>query len=165
MPSSPDKITRRQREVLDHLSERAAFTREKASMVYGMDSNVAGTLARLGVINKRYDAEAGDVYWIRGGEESATGESVPAGFVVLLNRDVKTPSGRMENFFLARAPYDGKGTTFRRLLRGWMKTLDLRTKDLLGGTWGFEMIAADAPVFDGDHVILDDRGQKDDRDS
>jgi hypothetical protein len=153
-------VTRRQREVLDHLSKRDAFSREKACPpAVGLDYNVAGTLARLGTINKRYDAQAGDVYWIRGEGEPATGESVPAGFVILLTRDVKTPSGRSENFFLARAPYDGKGTTFRRLLRGWMKTLSLRNKDLLGGTWGFEMIVADSPAFGGDHVILDEAGQ------
>lgn len=58
---------------------------------------------------------------------------------------------------LARAPYDGKGTTFRKLLRGWMQTLQLHTKDLLGGTGGFEVIPADAPVFEGDHVILEAR--------
>ncbi len=148
--------TKRQREVLDHLSESGAFSREKAvTPASVLDYNVAGTLARLGVINKRYDAEAGDVYWIRGEGEPATGESVPAGFVILLTRDIKTPSGQMENFFLARAPYDGKGTTFRRLLRRWMKELNLRTKDLLGGTWGFETIVADSPVFNGDHVIID----------
>ena len=148
-------ITRRQQEVLDHLSVRGAFSRGEARFVYGADSNVADTLARRGVINKRYDAERGAIYWIRGEGETATSDSVPAGFVVILTRDVTTPSGRKENFFLARAPYDGKGTTFRRLLRGWMRTLDLRAKDLLGGTWSFEIMAADAPVFGGDHVILD----------
>lgn len=150
-------ITRRQREVLDHLIERAAFSQEKARLVPGLDINVAEKLAADGVINKRYDAEHGAVYWIRSEGEPATGASVPAGFVMILdNRDVKTPSGRSENFFLARARYDGKGTTFRRLLRGWMQTLDLRNKDLLGGTWGVEVIPADSPVFSGDHVILEE---------
>lgn len=150
-------ITRRQREVLDHLSERAAFSRETASMTAtGSDVGVADRLAAAGVVNKRYDESRGEVYWIRGEGEEATGASVPAGFVVILDRDVATPSGRRENFFVARARYDGKGTTFRRLLRGWMQTLGLKSKDLLGGTWGFELIPADSPVFGGDHVILDE---------
>jgi len=149
-------ITRRQREVLDHLSEHTAFSREKASMVYGSDSSVAENLAARGVINKRYDAARGEVYWVRAEGEAATGASIPTGFFVILNRDVKTPTGKSENFFLARAPYDGKGTTFRRLLRSWMRALGLRSKDLLGGTWGFEVHEPDGPMFAGDHVILDE---------
>ena len=126
-------------------------------MVYGGDSNVAEKLAAGGVINKRYDAKRGEIYWIRAEAEPATGASIVAGFVVILqDRDVKTPSGRAENFFLARARYDGKGTTFRRLLRGWMQTLDLRRKDLLGGSFGIELIPADSPVFAGDHLILEE---------
>ena len=154
-------ITRRQREVLDHLSAHAAFSRDKASMTAsGSDVNVAEKLAADGVINKRYDAERGAVYWIRSKDEPASGTSVLAGFVVILtDRDLKTPGGRHENLFLARALYDGKGTTLRRLLRGWMQTLDLRNKDLLGGSWGVELIPADSPVFGGDHVILDETPQ------
>lgn len=150
------KITRRQREILDHLSEKAAFSSSNARMTRsGLDVNVADTLAKRGVINKRYDAEGNTVYWIRAEGEAETSDSIPTGFVVILSRDVTTPSGRKENLFLARAPYDGKGTTFRRLLRGWMKTLNLRNKDLLGGTWGFELKLPDSPIFSGDHVILD----------
>lgn len=153
---TPAKITRRQREVLDDLSEHAAFSSEKARPVSGIDSNVAEKLAALGLVNKRYEAKWGPAYWIRAEGEPATGQSVPAGFVVILHKDVTTPSGRTENLFLARARYDGKGATFRRLLRGWMTTLHLKPKDLLGSTWGFELIAHDAPVFSGDHVILDE---------
>ena len=148
------KVTRRQREVLDHLSVRGAFSRAEAHFVYGTDSGVADTLARRGVINKRYDRERGEIYWIRGEGEPATTDSVPAGFVVILNRDIVTPKGRKENLFLGRAPYDGKAKTFQRLLRGWMEKLDLRNKDLLGYA-NFETIGADDPVFGGDHVILD----------
>jgi len=151
---SMSSVTRRQREVLDHLNMKGAFSREKAATVYGTDSNVADTLARIGKINKRYDTKLGDIYWIRSEDEPATGNSVPAGFVVILNRDLTTPSGRAENFFLARALYDGKGATFRRLRQGWMKALGLRPKDLLG-YGGTELIEPDAPVFAGDHVILD----------
>ncbi len=152
------KITRRQREVLDHLSEKAAFTRETARAVYsGMDSNIADTLAARGVINKRYNAAYGPAYWIRSDNEAATTARIPTGFVVILsNKHVTTPSGRTENLFLARASWDGKGPAFRRLLRGWMQTLNLRSKDLSGGTWGFEVIPPDAAVFNGDHVILDE---------
>ena len=151
-------ITRRQREVLDHLSAHAAFSRAKASMTAsGSDMYVAEKLAAEGVINKRYDAERGAVYWIRGQDEPATGASVLAGFVVILtDRDLKTPGGRHENLFLAHARYDGKGTTLRRLLRGWMQRLDLHNKDLLGGAFGIELIPADSPVFSGDHFILDE---------
>lgn len=149
------KLPSRQREVLDYLSKHDAFSSGKAHGVVGFDEFSAEKLAQRGVINKRYDTSHGAVYWIRGEGELATGTSVPAGFIVVLHRDVTTPSGRIENFFLARALYDGRGTTFRRLLRGWMGTLGLRRRDLLSGTMGFELIAADAPVFDGDHVILD----------
>lgn len=154
MPKGPP-ISRRQREVLDYLAKREAFSRERAQDVFGVDERPAEKLAQHGIVNKRYDASRGAVYWIRGEAEPATGASVPAGFLVILHHNVTTPAGRAENFFLARAPYDGRGVTFRRLLRGWMTTLGLRNKDLLGSSMGFELIAADAPVFDGDHLILD----------
>lgn len=147
--------TRRQREVLDYLTERSARSSESASMTYGTDHGVAEKLVELGVLNKRYDAERGLVYWIRAEGEPATGTSVPVGFVVILGRDVTTPGGRGENFFLARASYDARTVTLRRLLRGWLRELGLRPADLSGGTWGIELVLADAPVFDGDHVILE----------
>lgn len=153
MPSP--RITPNQREVLDHLSKHAAFSRERAHAVPGFDDVAAEKLAQRGVLNKRYVSTYGAAYWIRGQDEDATGTSVPAGFIVVLHRDLTTPSGKTENLFLARASYDGKGTTFRRLLRGWMHALGLRNKDLLSGSMGFELIAPDAPVFNGDHVILD----------
>ena len=149
-------ITRRQREVLDHLSAKSAFSSEKAAnTATGLDENVADTLASRGMINKRYDTTRGSLYWIRAEGEPQTTASVPAGFIVILTKSVTTPSGRPENFFLARASYDGKGTTFRRLLRGWMRKLNLRAKDLISGSWAVEQIAADSAVFGGDHVILD----------
>ena len=156
--TTTSKPTRRQREVLDHLSRRGAFSREKASWLFGGDTKPAETLAAAGVLNKRYDEAQGALYWIRPEGEQATGADIAAGFVVILeDRTVQTPSGRRENFFVGRATrYDGKGTTFRRLLRGWMQRLGLRNKDLLGGTWGIEMIPGDSPVFAGDHVILED---------
>ena len=153
MPSS--RIMPNQREVLDHLSKHAAFSREKARAVPGFDEVPAEKLTQQGVLNKRYVSTYGAAYWIRSEGEEATGTSVPAGFIVILHRDLTTPSGKTENLFLARAPYDGKGATFRRLLRGWMNVLGLRNKDLLNSSMGFELIAADAPVFNGDHVILD----------
>lgn len=148
-------LTQRQREVLDHLTKKAAFSRETARAVPGFDEPPAEKLAQRSVLNKRYVDRYGAAYWIRGKSEAATGTRVPAGFVVTLHRDVTTPSGRRENLFLARAPYDGKGATFRRLLRGWMQSLGLRNKDLLSGALGFELIGPDSPVFNGDHVILD----------
>lgn len=153
MPTS--HITPKQREVLDSLSRHGAFSRESARAVPGFDEASADKLAQHGVLNKRYDGTYGATYWVRGESEDATGTNVPAGFLIILHRDLTTPSGKLENFFLARAPYNGRGVTFRRLLRAWMQILGLRNKDLLGGPSGFELIAADSPVFHGDHVILD----------
>lgn len=152
--SAPSKITPRQREVLDHLSGKAAFSSEKAAAPWGTDVPIADKLAERGVINKRYDTKYGELYWIRSVDEAPTGARVPAGFVVILLRDLPTPSGKTENFFLARELYDGKAATFRRLLRGWMATLGLRAKDLLG-SGGIELRAPDEAIFRGDHVILD----------
>lgn len=131
-------ITKRQREVLDYLAEHAALSRVRAQAVCGSDTRVAENLTLRGVLNKLY-SDHGEVYWIRGEGAPATGASVPAGFVVILHRDVTTlttPTGRTENFFLARATYDGRGTTFRSLLRGWIGMLGLQSKDLLGGHVG-----------------------------
>ena len=107
MPTT--RITPRQHEVLDHLSKKAALSPEKAHAVPGFDEVHAEKLVQRGVLNKRYDQTYGTVYWIRGETEAATGTSVPAGFLVILHRDVTTPLGKTENFFLARAPYDGRG--------------------------------------------------------
>lgn len=147
------KITRRQREVIDYLSEHAAHSSEHACLPLGSDTNTAEALTFRGVLNKRY-GDDGALYWIRGEKETMTGTRLLAGFMIILHRDVTTPSGRAENFFLARAPYDGKGATFRSLLRDWMRTLGLQRRDLLGSYMGFEQISADSPVFHGDHVIL-----------
>lgn len=147
-------INAHQREVLDYLSKHGAFSHEKAHHVVGFDEVTAEKLVRLGVLNKRYISTYGAAYWIRSESEVPTGTSVPAGFIVILHSDVTTPSGKTENFFLARALYDGKRTTFQRLLQGWITVLGLRSKDLLNGSIGFELIAADAPVFNGDHLIL-----------
>lgn len=149
------RITPEQREVLDSLSRHATFSRESVRAVPGFDEAPAEKLAQHGVLNKRYVDTYGAAYWVRGESEAATGANVPAGFLVILHRDLSTPSGTLENFFLARAPYDGRGATFRSLLRAWMQILGLRNKDLLGGASGFELIAADSPMFHGDHVILD----------
>jgi hypothetical protein len=149
------KLTKRQREVIDHLSAKAAFTRDTAHEVYGWDHAVAEALARLHIINKRYDTKYGDVYWIRAANEEGTGTRVLAGFVVILNRDLTTPAGKRENFFLARSPYDGTGKTFRRLLKEWKAKLQLTNKDFLG-YGGFEVHDPDESIFRGDHVILDD---------
>jgi len=148
------RVTLRQHEVLDHLTERGALSRTHAQTVFGADEKIAENLTLLGILNKRYAAD-GTRYWIRGKDEGKTGISLPAGFIVILNRNVTTPTGKSENLFLARACYDGKGPTFRHLLRGWLRTLGLQPKDLIGGFMGFEKIEADSPVFQGDHVILD----------
>jgi hypothetical protein len=148
------RISARQQEVLNYISERAAFSPEKAWPVPDFDEVPADKLTQRGVLNKRYVNTYGAAYWIRGESEAATGLLVPAGFIVILHRDLTTSTGKAENFFLARASYDGKGVTFRRLLRGWMDTLGLRNKDLLNGTNGFELIATNSLVFNGDHVIL-----------
>ncbi len=153
--AAPGAFKAPQREVIDHLSKCLAFSCEKARSVPGFDEAHAEKLVQRGVLNKRYINTYGAAYWIRGESEVPTGTSVPAGFVVILHSDVTTPSGKTENFFLARALYDGKRTTFQRLLRGWMTVLGLRNKDLLNSSMGFELIAADATVFNGDHLILE----------
>jgi hypothetical protein len=145
------RISHRQREVLDYLSKSEALSTAKAQAVGGFDEMSAEKLALRGMLNKRYIDTYGAAYWIRGESEAATGTSVPAGFIVILKHDLTTPSGKAENFFLARALYDGRGATFRRLLRGWMNTLGLHNKDLLNGS---ELIDPDSPVFNGDHLIL-----------
>jgi hypothetical protein len=151
----PVRITPKQHEVLDSLSRHSAFSQESARPAFGFDEVPAEKLVQHGILNKHYDSTYGATYWVRGKSEVATGTTVPAGFLVILHRDLTTPSGKSENFFLARAPYDGRGVTFQRLLRVWMQILGLRHKDLLGGSLGFELIAADSPVFHGDQVILD----------
>jgi hypothetical protein len=153
--SSSTKLTKRQREVFDYLGTRAAFSRSAAHTVYGVDHAVADKLAQLGIVNKRYDTKHGEVYWIRPDEEASTGSNVLAGFLVVLQRDLTTPSGKRENFFLARAPYDGKGARFRQLLKDWKTKLQLTNKDFLG-YGGFEVHDPDEPIFRGDHVILDE---------
>ena len=80
----------------------AAFSQEKAHSVFGGDVTVAEKLTQRGVLNKRYTATYGPVYWIRGESETATGTSVPAGFVVILHRDITTPSGRRTSSSHAR---------------------------------------------------------------
>lgn len=150
--------TRRQQEVLDHLIDHGAISSATARITpSGSDNPIAEMLARLGVLNKRYDRDRGEVYWIRAKSEPKTGVNIPAGFILILEgREVTTQTGRKENFFLARARYDGKGTTFRRLLRGWLQKLGLRNKDVLSGTWAVQLVPDDDPVFQGDHVIVNE---------
>lgn len=149
------KLTRRQRDVFDFLSTHAAFSEGHASSPFGADTAVADNLAHLGVLNKNYSTKYGERYWIRGDDEPQTGSAPRAGFVVILHRDLTTPSGKKENFFLARARYDGKGSTFRALRRGWMQQLGLQPRDLLS-SGGVELLDPAEALFRGDHVILDD---------
>lgn len=147
-------VTRRQRKVIESFRAEAAITSESACLAQGWDAGLAEKLASRGILNKRFDADRGWIYWIRAADEPATGTLIEVGFVAILHRDLATPSGRAENFFLARATYDVRGVTFRRLLRGWMSTLGLRPRDLVGGVMRFEMVPADSPMFEGDHVVL-----------
>lgn len=90
---STTRITPRQRELLDCLSKHAAFSHERARAVPEFDEVPAEKLAQRGVLNKRYVSTYGAAYWIRSKGEEATGTNVPAGFIVILHRDVMTPLG------------------------------------------------------------------------
>jgi hypothetical protein len=151
-------MTKRQREVLDYLIEVGALSSATAHTVFGEDNSIADNLASAGVINKRYAVDCGEVYWIRADSEPPTGVTLLTGFSVVLNIDLTTPGGKKENFFLARAWYDGKSKTFRVLLRDWMKQLNLRAKDLI--SLPIEIVPVDSAIFRGDHVILDEEGDR-----
>ncbi len=64
----PSRITDRQREVINYLSKRAAFSPEKAHIVVGFYEVPAEKLAQRGLLNKLYNNK-GTAYWIRGESE------------------------------------------------------------------------------------------------
>lgn len=147
-------LTRKQKEVLDHLSD--ATSSETAEGVYGDLFRTAMNLADGGVLNLRLTDDGREVFWRRQPGEKATGAVVPAGFVVALNRDIQEPSGKQVNFFVARTKkYDLTQQTFRRLLSSWLKRLGLSPKDVLASIPA-DQIPYDSAVFDNPgHVIIE----------
>jgi len=148
-------LTRKQQEVLDHLSD--ATSPNKADWVFGDLFKTAMNLADSEVLNLRLTDDGREVFWRRQPGEEATGAVVPAGFVVALNRDIQEPSGKRVNFFVARTKnYDLTKKSFRRLLSGWLRHLGLTQKDVLTSI-PVDQIPYDSAIFDNPgHAILED---------
>jgi hypothetical protein len=152
-------VTGKQKEVLDLLSD--ATSSETADSVYGDLFRTAMNLADRGVLNLRLTDDGREVFWTRQPGEGATGASVPAGFVVALNRNIQEPSGKQVNFFVARTKnYDLTQTSFRRMLSAWLRGLGLTPKDVLTSI-PVDQIPYDSAVFDNSgHVIIEDRARR-----
>lgn len=148
-------FTRKQEEVLDHLS--SATSPETADWVYGDYFRTAMNLADRGVLNLKLTDDGREVFWKRQPGEKATGAAVPAGFVVALNRDIQEPSGKQVNFFVARTKsYDLTQQSFRRMLSGWLRRLGLVPKDVLTSI-PVDQIPYESAIFDNPgHVIIED---------
>jgi hypothetical protein len=148
-------MNKKQKEVLDYLS--AATSPEAADWVYGDYFKTAMNLADKKVLNLRLTDTGREVFWIRQPGEEATGAVVPAGFVVILNKEIQEPSGKQVNFFIARTKtYDLTQKSFRLMLSKWLRHLGLANKDVLGSI-PVELISYDSPMFDNPgHVILED---------
>lgn len=148
-------MTRKQQEVLDQLSD--ATSPDTADWVPGDLFRTAMNLADREVLNLRLTEDGREVFWRREPGEKATGAAVPAGFVVALNRNIQEPSGKQVNFFVARTKrYDLTQTSFRRLLSGWLRRLELAPKDVLTSI-PVDQIPYDSAIFDNPgHVILED---------
>lgn len=148
-------LTGKQKEVLEVLSY--ATSSETADWVYGDLFRTAMNLAAKGVLNVRLTEDGREVFWRRQSGEAITGAAVPAGFIVALNRNIREPSGKDVNFFVARTKsYDLTQTSFRRMLARWLRDLDLSQKDVLQSI-PVERIDYDAPIFENrGHIILED---------
>lgn len=148
-------LTGKQKEVLEVLSD--ATSSKTADWVYGDLFKTAMNLAAKGILNMRLTEDGREVFWKRQSREAATGAAVPAGFIVALNRDIREPSGKDVNFFVARTKsYDLTQTSFRRMLARWLRDLGLSQKDVLQSI-PVEQIDYDAPIFENrGHIIFED---------
>lgn len=148
-------LTGKQREVLEVLS--ASISPKTADWVYGNLFKTAMNLAAKGILNVRLTEEGREVFWKRQPGEAGTGAVVAAGFVVGLNRNIREPSGKDVNFFVARTKhYDLTQTSFRRMLSGWLRKLDLSSRDVLQSI-PVDQIDYDSPIFENrGHVIFED---------
>jgi hypothetical protein len=147
--------TGKQKEVLEVLSD--ATSSETADWVYGDLFRTAMNLAAKGILNVRLTEDGREVFWRRRPGEAATGAAVPAGFIVVLNRNIREPSGKDVNFFVARTKsHDLTQKSFRRMLSRWLGELGLSQKDVLQSI-PVEQIDYDAPIFQNrGHVILEE---------
>lgn len=152
---SKQTLTAKQREVLEVLSD--AISPATADWVYGDLFRAAMNLADKGILNMRLTEDGREVFWKRRPGEAGTGAAVPAGFIVSLNTNIREPSGKDVNFFLARTKsYDLTQTSFRRMLARWLRDLGLAQKDVLQYI-PVEQIDYNAPIFENrGHVILED---------
>lgn len=148
-------LTGKQREVLEVLS--AATSPSTADSVYSDLFKTAMNLADKGILNMRLAEDGREVFWKRRPGEPGTGAAVPAGFIVALNTNIREPSGKDVNFFLARTKsYDLTQTSFRRMLARWLRDLGLAQKDVLQSI-PVERIDYDAPIFENrGHIIFED---------
>lgn len=148
-------LTGKQKIVLEVLSD--ATSSETADWVYGDLFRTAMNLAAKGILNVRLSEDGREMFWKRQTGEAGTGATVPAGFIVGLNRDILEPSGKNVNFFVARTKnYDLTRTSFRRMLSGWLRELGLSQKDVLQSI-PVDQIDYDSPIFGNrGHVILED---------
>lgn len=115
-------------------------------------------LQKLGLVNRARDEHDNEIVWIRQPDEPLIGASTARGWIVILSEDVQAPSGKSENFFLARsASYDGSRAMFRKLLRNWLDRLDLRWRDV-NAYCPIEELEYDASIFEnkGQHVFFDE---------
>lgn len=147
--------TGKQKEILEVLSD--ATSSETADLVYGDLFKAAMNLAAKGILNVRLTEDGREVFWRRQPGEAGTGAAVPAGFIVGLNRDIREPSGKNVNFFVARTKnYDLTQTSFRRMLARWLRELGLSQKDVLRSI-PVEQIDYDSQIFENrGHIILEE---------
>lgn len=153
-------MTNLQREALDEIMETpSAISPESAKGVTGANYRVAPNLVRLGILNVRIDEFGSERFWHRAGlDEKATGTRVPAGFIVILNKDITERGGKRVNFFLGRTRrFDlvARRRSLDSLLAGWLKRLKLSPKDL-SRYIAVEITSYDnGPFSNPDHIILE----------
>ena len=150
------KLTRAQSETMDELRVFGCVSRETAYGL-GLHARMALKLAKLGLVNRAVDQHESERFWIRQPGEPSVGASSARGWIVILNRNIPAPNGKIDNFFLARSvSYDGRTATFRKLLRGWLERLGLKSRNLI--SLPIEEVEYDASIFvnSGGHVFFDE---------
>ena len=152
---SKNPLTRKQKDVLEVLSK--ATSSKTADWVYGDLFRTAMNMADKGILNLRLSDRGQELFWIRGEDEPATGATVAAGFVVILNRNIQEPSGKSVNFFLARTKnYDLTQKSFQEMLAKWLRKLKLSQRDIIQSI-PIEQVSYDERMFQNPgHVILED---------
>ncbi len=90
------QLTKRQREVLEFYSTNT--TSETACAPFGIDFQVSVNLARLGILNSKYNSYHGVVFWIRQTDEEQSGYYETLIFSVYGSFQMPNK----ENFFICR---------------------------------------------------------------